>query len=195
MKKNSPYKVAGDLKGAKLGISQEDFSYYTLREMVPARPEDFFGTVTVLNSDVSKIYAVAFGTMDVVQAGNGSLWKMKITDPGPAKLVKPISCAGDYYDTPIFVSKKLPEDVISLFKKQFGYIFVHPKEAMNDPEYAEYKPLLQKYLPIIQKYKFRMISVTRDNYKSIMDVYNTAKKNGWDKDYELWKKITKTKAE
>jgi ABC-type phosphate/phosphonate transport system substrate-binding protein len=163
--------------------------------MIPARPEDFFGSVTVFNDDISKIYALAFGTMDAIHVSSVTLEMMKISDPGPAKLVRSISCVGDYYGTPIFASNKMPENVINLLKQQFGYIATHSKEAINDPEYVEYKPLIQKFLPMLRKYKVRIISVTWDNYKSIMDVYNTAKRNGWDKDYELWKKYTKTKAE
>ena len=195
VKKNSPFKEASDLKGAKLGISSDDFSYFTLRKMAPAKPEDYFGSVTVFNDDISKIYALAFGTMDVVNTTDGSLWMMKITDPGPAKLVRPISCVGDYYSAPLFVSKKVPEDVVRLLKQQAEYILMHPMETLKNPEYVAYKPVLQKYLPIIQKYKTRFIWVTADNYKSVMDIYKTAKKNGWDKEYELWKKYTKTKAE
>ena len=195
VKKNSPYKEPGDLKGTKLGISTDAFSYFTLRKMVAAPPEDYFGSVTIFNDDISKIYAVAFGTMDAIHVSDRVLWQMKITDPGPAKLVRPISCVGDYYYPPLFRSNNSPDVVVNLLKQQFGYILSHPKEAMNDPEYADYKPVIQKYLPIIKKYKIRIISVTADDYKNVIEIFKTAKKSGWDKDYAQWKKFTKTKAE
>jgi ABC-type phosphate/phosphonate transport system substrate-binding protein len=166
-----------DLKGKNIQIALSEFDYFALRSILPDKPEYVFRSIEVMKSGFSSIYALAMNDIDVafISTFEGSF--MKMNNPGPLKKIKPILCTEQFPSMPVFVSKKLPD---SISKEMSVFLFnIKGEEG------------LKKYRPIFNTYKLKFVPVNLDRYKPILNLLNKSQSNGWNKDYETYKKIVK----
>jgi len=172
-------RAAADLKGKRALVADGMPEYYVLRKILNDKPEDVFGTIEKSKSGLASMYSLAMNDTDVVYASEITEKFMKMNNPGPLKKISRLSCSDNYPFMPIMSARSVPGELLSDFRNIFSNV---AKEES-----------LKKYRPIIATYKFSFMPVGKDVYKPVVAVFQEAKAKKWDKDYEIWKKIVKSR--
>ncbi|MFA6449752.1 MAG: PhnD/SsuA/transferrin family substrate-binding protein [bacterium] len=173
----SGIKSPADLKSKRILVAEGMPEYYVLRKILNDKPENVFGTIEKSVSGMSSMYSLAMNDTDAVYASEITEKFMKMNNPGPFKKISRLLCSEKYPFMPIMVSKSVPNELLIEFRNIF---------TTADKEEA-----LKKYRPIFTTYKFKFMPVNRDLYKPVTDVFQEAKKKGWDRDHEIWKEAVK----
>ncbi len=172
VKKDSPAKDLNDLKGKSALIIDDYYSYVSIRKILGARPEDFFGVLKANPKFFSFFYSLSLGEEDVIQATPETVEFYRMNNPGPVKNIKKIVCG---IETPMLYVLRSPKTLDSEARKVVEMMVGAPK----DEEYKEYRPLMRTS-------KLKFIPVTIKDFKPLFDLMAEARKKGWEKDYRKW---------
>ncbi len=170
--KKSSYKSLSDLKGKKILISPNRHDYYLLRDMLPEKPETFFGFLRADPNFSSFFYSLSLGTTDAIFNLETMYEFFKASNPGSVKNAMVIGCSKHYPPLFLMHSPNVPEKVVKVITDIL-------KNAEKDEAFKEYRPLMKTT-------KLKFFPVELKDYKPILDLYENAEKKGWDKDYDKW---------
>ncbi len=170
--RKSPYKSLNDLKKGKLLLNSNKHDYYLLRDMLSEKPEVFFNFLKADPNMASYFYSLSLGTTDAVFNLETMYEFYKATNPGAVKDAVMIGCSKRYPALFITHSPNVPEKVVKVIVDIL-------KNAEKDESFKEYRPLMRTT-------KLKFFPVELKDYKPILDLYESAEKKGWDKDFDRW---------
>jgi hypothetical protein len=187
-RKDIPSGSIEPLKGKKIIIDGEAFSYYSLRKLIGAPPEDFFGAMASKPDPMSNLYAVSMGVYDAALVNSFSLKSMNMVNPGPLTKINRSVCGEPFKFPAIYVSNKHDRALKEKLINNAIEVLNNPRRARKNPEYKEFWPLLDKYMLLIISTKLKIIPATDADYDNMKLFFKEAEKKGWDRDYKRWKK-------
>ncbi|MFA6448610.1 MAG: PhnD/SsuA/transferrin family substrate-binding protein [bacterium] len=175
--KNREDKSLASLKNGKLLLVDWLEDYYKLRSFLDEKPEKYFNSIKILPNGVSAIYSLALNEGGVAFILDNTVAIMKLTNPGPVKQITEIACSPAFMAQPVLRSKKTPKD----FSDKFQSLLMN----------FEKEEATKKYRSLIKMYKIKIIPVTLDQYKPLLDLYQKAENSDWNKDFESLSKYAK----
>ena len=177
VRKDSPYKNVKDLKNKKIVTYGDYFDYMELRKLVHGEPPEFyFERLDTVANGMSSFYALSMNEVQAAFVSNSTYKFLKVTNPGPVANIREMTCSIGWYDTPIFISTKVPENKAKKILKIFQSSF----------DTAEKHESLKKYAPLLKAYKIKFVPLGADDFQPFYDLYREGQKKGWEIDYERW---------
>lgn len=164
-----------EIKGMKASVYMTDFEYYLMRKLIGTKPAGFFGKTRANKRGMFILKDIAVEKeMPVGFVYDVNLNLLKMANPTSLKDIRPLVCADPVPHPAISVSKKLPKDIVDKMK---SFILNAHKE-----------PSMKRFHPLMKQFGLKFLPADSDALKKATALYDTALKNGWDKEYEQWLK-------
>lgn len=179
--RSNALKTSADLRGFSISTYYSREGYLNLRQFLGKKPETYFSRVVPQHKGKDALKMLVDGKVDASFVLRSNYEMLKVGNPSDAVKVVPIGCTKNYYDLPIMYSNTFPLALAAQFRERLKSVF-------SDPNMKQYRGLANLI-------KLKMIDVNASDYNTIVNLYMTANKKGWEKDYTAWyTSVPKTEA-
>lgn len=175
VQKSSEARTVKDLKGKKANLYNSEFEYFILREMLGAPPETFFTNINTAPNGVSLVYSLAMQDAEAIFIYSANINLLEATNPGPLKKIRKLDCIPpemEIPNVPILYSKNAPKETVEIMRKFYA-------EGLKLKE-------MERFRPLTRQFGIKFVPVKRSEYEPLLKIYEKARKNGWDKNFESW---------
>ncbi len=160
------------LKGTDISTYYSREGYFNLRQFFDVKPDAYFSSVVPQHKGMDALKMLIEGKVGASFVLKSNYEMLKVMNPSEAAKVFPAGCTKGYYDLPIMYSSSLSPALTTKLKTRLKTVF-------SEPEMKQYRSL-------ISMVKLKVVDVGATDYKPIINLYATAEKGGWEKDYQAW---------